>query len=254
MGGGGLILGLFVGVVLRVIIPDREAHAQVARRVASRAFRLFVWFMSLVGVLRWSLRGLEHWDRDQACLVVANHPTLIDIVFLLALFQGADCVVKAGVLRNPTWGLLVRAADYVSNEDVGLLLAEAVRRLRSGRTVIVFPEGTRTVPGQPLAFGSVAGAIAVRAGCQVLPVVITCTPPTLYKSLPWYRVPATRVDFQLRVCPPLAVAEVTGQPADLRRAAHALTRQLAAFFSRELGSGNMDVHDRAAQPAASPVR
>jgi 1-acyl-sn-glycerol-3-phosphate acyltransferase len=179
-----LFLGLYACLVLRIFFRDRSAYAQAARRIVSCAFRSFVGFMSMVGVLRWSVQGLDHWQRDRGCLVVANHPTLIDIIFLLAFFEGADCVVKASVLRNPTWKLLVRAADYVSNEDVGVLLAEAARRLQAGRTVVIFPEGTRTVPGEPLSFGAAAGAIAVRAGCECLPVLITCTPPTLYKSLP----------------------------------------------------------------------
>lgn len=253
MGVGGLFLGLYACLVLRIFFRDRSAYAQAARRIVSCAFRAFVGFMSMVGVLRWSVQGLDHWRRDRGCLVVANHPTLIDIIFLLAFFEGADCVVKASVLRNPTWRLLVRAADYVSNEDVGVLLAEAARRLQAGRTVVIFPEGTRTVPGEPLSFGAAAGAIAVRAGCECLPVFITCTPPTLYKSLPWYRVPPTRADFQLRVLPPFAVPRATGSLADVRRAAHDFTGRLAALFSREPWSGSMAAHGRGSQPPASPV-
>jgi 1-acyl-sn-glycerol-3-phosphate acyltransferase len=192
--------------------------------------------MSAVGVLRWRVDGLAHWRRDRGYLVVANHPTLIDIVFLIGFFEGADCVVKAGVLRNPFWGILVRAADYVSNDNPAELLNEAARRLQAGRTVVIFPEGTRSTPGLPLSFGSAASAIAVRAGCWCLPVVITCTPPTLYKHLAWYRVPAVRVDVLLRICAPWQVAPADGTVAGLRRAGRDLTGKLEEFYTRELGS------------------
>lgn len=248
-GIGGVILGLVAVVVLRLIIRDRGRRARVARRMVSRTFRGFVLFMSTVGVLRWSVEGAAHWKRSQGCLVVANHPTLIDVVFLLGLFEGADCVVKAGVITNPFWSMLVRTADYISNEDLGALMAETAARLRAGRTIILFPEGTRTVPGKPLAFGPLAGLIAVRTGCELLPVVITCTPPTLYKHLPWYRIPERRVDLRLRLLPTWPVALAEGAGTEQRRAARALTRELEAFFGRELGSATLAVTGRGGEPA-----
>lgn len=234
MGVGGLVLGLFAATVLRLAIRDREACARAARRLISLAFRGFVYFMSTVGVLRWSVEGLAHWQRDRACLVVANHPTLIDVVFLLALFEGADCVVKAPVLANPFWGMLVRTAGYVSNEDLGALLGETSARLQAGRTVILFPEGTRTVPGSSPVFGTMVALLAVRTGCPLLPVVITCTPSTLYKNLSWYRIPRRRVELRLRVCPAWSVERASGSSAEGRRVAQSLTRELEVFFRREL--------------------
>jgi 1-acyl-sn-glycerol-3-phosphate acyltransferase len=252
-GAGGLFLGAVVCMAMRLIIHDPDAYAQAVRRLISRTFHLFITFMWLVGVLRWRATGQEHWRRERPYLVIANHPSLIDIVFLLSYFEGADCVVKSGVIHNPAWGLLVRAADYVSNEDPAALLDECARRLGSGRTVVLFPEGTRTVPGEPLQFGSAAGAIAARSGCKCLPVVITCDPPTLYKGLPWYRVPATRPEFVLRVCPPLAARPVTGAATDQRQAAREFTRELEQFFTRQLGSAPAEVQRRGSQPAATPV-
>ena len=234
LGLGAIFLGVIVCPVMRVMIHDPQAYAQAARRLVSRSFRHFADFMAMVGVIRWSVEGMEHWQRDRPFLIIANHPTLIDVVFLLALFEGADCIVKADVLRNPCWGFLVRGAEYLSNEDMGLLLSEAASRLRSGRTVIMFPEGTRTVPGQPRAFGAAAGAIAVRAGCACLPVVITCAPPTLYKGLPWYEVPARRPQFRLRVCPAIPAPDSTA--AGQRQAARAHNDTISRFFERELGA------------------
>jgi 1-acyl-sn-glycerol-3-phosphate acyltransferase len=234
MGLGGFLLGTVACAALWLAIRDRATRTRAVRRLVSRALGVFAGFMSLVGVMRWMVTGREHWHPGRPCLVVANHPSLIDVVFLLALFEGADCVVKRDVLRNPFWGLLTRAADYVPGTDPETLLAEAARRLAEGRTVILFPEGTRSVPGSPLAFGAAAGAIAVRAGCQCLPVVVTCRPPTLYKGLPWFRVPATRADFSLRITPAWPVTRRAGSLQEQRLAARDLTERLQAFFTDEL--------------------
>lgn len=232
-GVGGFLLGVIAVVVIRVAVPAARRPAAV-RRLVSAAFRAFARFMAVVGVMRWRLEGREHWSPGRRYLVVANHPSLIDIVFLIGLFDGADCIVKGPVLRNPAFGRLARAADYVSNDDTVALVEEATRRVLAGRTVVLFPEGTRTEPGQPLRFGNLAAAIAVRAGCEVLPVVIRCEPPTLYKGLPWYRVPARQPVFTLQVCPAWPVAAQAG--ADRRQAARALTARLAAFFTAALAT------------------
>lgn len=252
-GIGGLILGGVAYLGMRLVIRDRDTYAQTIRQLISRSFRLFLGFMWVVGVLRWRVSGHEHWHRERPYLVVANHPSLIDIVFLIGYFQGADCVIKGGATRNPAWGLLVRAADYVSNESPELLLDECLRRLRAGRTVVLFPEGTRTVPGRPLQFGTGAGAIAVRSGCECLPVVISCNPPTLYKGLPWYRVPHTRPEFVLRVYPSLAARKVTDATASQRHAAREFAREMEDFFARQLGVGQPTEPDRTTQPLGTPV-
>ncbi|MCC7461674.1 MAG: 1-acyl-sn-glycerol-3-phosphate acyltransferase [Gammaproteobacteria bacterium] len=253
MGVGGLILGVVAAGGVRLAVRDPQRRARLARRLVSRLFRAFVWFMNTVGVLRWSVEGLEHWPRERGVLVVANHPTLIDVVFLIALLDGADCVVKARVLSNPFWGLITRTADYVSNEDLGTLLAEVAVRLQAGRTVIVFPEGTRTEPGAEPAFGPLASLIAVRTGCPLMPVLITCSPPTLHKHLPWYRIPERRVDLRLRLCLPWQVARSGGRAADQRRAARTLTHELEAFYRRELGSANLWDSRRHSVPPALPT-
>ena len=229
-GIGGFLLGAVLCAILRLIIHDPARYAQVVRRLVSAAFRVFVWFMATVGVLRWRVEGMPARAMADGCLVVANHPSLIDIVFLIGLFDGADCVVKADVLRNPAFGLLTRAADYVSNDDAGVFLEQSIARLQAGRTVVIFPEGTRTVPGRPLAFSTAAGAILARSGAAAIPVIISCDPPTLYKGLPWYRIPARRPTFVLRVCAPIVA--VPG--ADPRQAARDTTRYLQAFFAAEL--------------------
>jgi 1-acyl-sn-glycerol-3-phosphate acyltransferase len=233
-GVGGIILGTLAGLVMRIVIFDRELRARFARQLISRAFLAFGAFMSLLGVLRYRVHGLDHCRQGQPFLVIANHPTLIDVIFLLAIFRGADCVVKEKVVRNPFWGLLVHSAGYVSNADTGALIDEAVARLRAGRTVIMFPEGTRSMPGGPLRFKPVAASISIQAGVACLPVVVTCVPATLYKGCPWYRVPERRPElhFLLRapLSPPAAEADRTRQ----RQLARGFSSQLEAYFAGEL--------------------
>jgi hypothetical protein len=93
--------------------------------------------------------------------VLANHPTLIDVVFLISLLPNADCVVKR-VACNPFMRGPVRAAGYISNDDGAGLVDDCIAAVRAGGSLVIFPEGTRSVPGQPPRLQRGAANIAVR--------------------------------------------------------------------------------------------
>jgi 1-acyl-sn-glycerol-3-phosphate acyltransferase len=192
-GIGSVILGTLVVPLISAFVWDPERRRVRIRSVVGGAMKIFVWYMRFVGVIRYEIRGMENVKPDQAYLIIANHPSLIDVAFLLAQFPMADCVIKDRLLHNPFTRHLLHAADYISNTDPGALMDQSIARLNQGRSLILFPEGSRTVPGQPLAFKAGAAAIAVRAECPCLPVLITCEPTTLTKSDRWYRVPARQV-------------------------------------------------------------
>src|SRR5258705_8298 len=69
--------------------------------------------------------------------------------------------------------------------------------------VVVVPEGTRSPRGGLRRFQRGAAHIALKSGCPVVPIVITCRPPTLLKGQPWHEVPDRRADWVLRVGDPI---------------------------------------------------
>ena len=93
----------------------------------------------------------------------------------------------------------IRAAGYISNDGSIEMLETAVQALQEGQTLIIFPEGTRTTPGQPPNFHRGAAAIALRGAKMITPVRIAVTPTTLTKAEPWYSIPYRRFHFSLEV-------------------------------------------------------
>ncbi|MGH8722252.1 MAG: lysophospholipid acyltransferase family protein, partial [Burkholderiales bacterium] len=185
------------------------------------------------GLMTYDVEGLENIVAGRSYVIVANHPTLLDAVFLLAQFPMADCVIKEAMARNPFTRRLARAADYIPNSDPVALLESAVARLKAGRSLILFPEGTRTEPGRPLRFKAGAAAIALRSGRDCLPVVIRGDPPALGKSDRWYHIPPRRVHFSLSVHAPMS--PVRGLDAAQRGAHRSFNRRLEAWFAARLG-------------------
>ncbi len=123
-------------------------------------------------------------------LVVANHISWLDPIALLAV-QPATLLAKREVERWPVVGTLVRRAGTRFIDREGLRrLPDTVRELgallRSGASVIVFPEGTTrcSVPGGP--FRRATLQAAVDAGAPVRPVTLTYTRHGTPTTLPAY--------------------------------------------------------------------
>jgi len=228
------------GVLLRVLILPIVLHwpgpvavrRRRARRTVGRAFWLHSQFMYRAGVIRHCFEGLERLGRPGQ-LIVANHPSLVDVVYLLGHVPDANCIVKHSLWKNPCMRGPVRVAQYISNDGSADMLERAADVLREGQTLIVFPEGTRTTPGQPPVFHRGASAIAVRGAKIVTPVFITVRPTTLTKAEPWYRIPHRRVHMHLRVGDDILVSDFSnGAPAPI--ASRRLNEHLHALYAREL--------------------
>jgi len=246
-GVGGALLSFTVFPLIR-LASSRETAGRRIRCVLHQAFRLHIWLMHSFGLNSLEVHGRERLLRPGQ-LIVANHPTLIDIVHLMALVPDADCVVKRGLWRNPFLRWPVVWAGYIPNSsDSETLVRDCAETLRSGRTLIVFPEGTRTPPGQPMRLKRGAAQIALAAGCDVVPVSIVCQPLTLTKADPWYRVPPVTAHFTITVFPPVSARAYQRENETNSIAARHLTAFMAAQFAR-----GAEMAPRAQLPATAAV-
>jgi 1-acyl-sn-glycerol-3-phosphate acyltransferase len=227
-GGGALLAGALPAA--RRLGGDPAGFDLRAQRWIARGYRLFMGYMQLAGL------ALVRFEGDAArlsgpgpLLVVANHPTLVDTPLLGQRMPQADCIANPDWADNPLLSGAIAAANYVRNDAGAEAIEEGVRRLRQGRRLLIFPEGTRTplgVPLGPLRRG--AAHIALRAGVDLTPVAITCRPRTLMKGQRWHEVPDRAFELTVRVLPPLAAKQVLAGDETASIAARKLTAALEA--------------------------
>jgi len=231
-GVGSLFLGLIAYPVLWLLPGGRPQRERRMQWLIHRSFRVFAGFMQAVGVIVVDLRQPERLPTEGPSLVIANHPTLIDYVLLVAHMPQADVVVKRSHWSNPFTRGVVRGAGYVPNDTGEVTLGACLERLRAGRIVLLFPEGTRAPRGGLGPFQRGAAHVALTAGIPALPVTITCCPPGLMRGQPWYDVPESPMQFTLDVgesIPTLAEDEGRG------RASRRLTAAYREHFAKGLG-------------------
>lgn len=227
-----------VAVVLTSAAPDAEARRRFTARL-NRGFRPFLFFLRRAGLIAFEPTRLPEGYGERAFLMVANHPTLLDVLLVLAAHPELVSVVKASWYRSPLLGPLLRRSAHVPGPghdgDRTEGDAPVVRRieaaLEAGAPVLVFPEGTRSSPTHLSRFRRGAIEAAVRARVPILPLFIDVDPPVLTKGWRPWDFPDRRPTYAFEWLDPIA-------PEALAAGSHTLTRQLSqsyqALFARTL--------------------
>ncbi len=230
-GIGGLLAGVIVFPVIKLVPVNHIDKMRLAQRYVQANFYFFIGFMHRSGIMTYKIRGLEKLNR-RGQLIIANHPTLIDIVFLISRISSARCVAKASLLRNPFMRGAILNAGYISNKDLKVLTGDCVACLRNGSTLIIFPEGTRSVPGKPYKFQPSAAAIALRSNAILTPVILNCTPNTLTKTNKWYQIPHRRFHLEMQVGDDIVLDSFLNKQPESTAVRH-LNRYLQDYFSQK---------------------
>lgn len=135
---------------------------------------------------RLTVSGLENIPRGRPVVFASNHASQFDIPALyLALNVQFRFLVKKELFRIPLFGTAMLKAGYIPIDRSGgraavLSIRKAAEKIRSGTSVVVFPEGTRSVDGRLGPFKPGGMQLAIQAGCPIVPVAISGS----YKVLP----------------------------------------------------------------------
>ena len=143
---------------------------------AHRCARAWAWLILRTSGVRVSVRGIERLDRSRSYVFAANHQSIYDIpiVFSALPFQ-LRIVAKQSLGRIPFMGWHLHLAGHLlvdrSRPGAGVVKKMA-RLVGEHHSLIVFPEGTRSIDGQVQRFKGGSFALAVEAGVPVVPITI----------------------------------------------------------------------------------
>lgn len=135
-------------------------------------FRFFINWLRTTRSLVLDDSGMESLRGVKGTIFVANHPSLVDAIFLVGLLPPVACIMRANLLHNPILGGGARLAGYVTNESGAALVRQAAAMIASGGNLLIFPEGTRTSSSQLHPFKHGFALIAVRTNAPVQTLVI----------------------------------------------------------------------------------
>ena len=170
-GVGAVILAVFVFPFIRLFTLRRKDFGVVARAYVSHTFRVFLGFLNILHV---SIRKVENEDdyrNIHSKIIIANHPSLLDFVYIMSLVPNSTCIVRGGLTKTPLRGVIKQA--YITNTTTFEDMCVECKKLTDiGCNVIIFPEGTRTPRHGKNNYKKGAERIALYCGCDVQPIFI----------------------------------------------------------------------------------
>lgn len=168
-GLGAFLLGIFVLPVMHIIWRRKKDFQRQARKLVCALFKFFVGVMTLMGIVRLKVQGKEKLNKLGGCVVVANHPSLLDVVMLISQIPNADCIVNSYLKKNIVSAVVTNL--YITNDHkYKELIGLCKETINEGNALIIFPEGTRSKPWGQNQYKKGAARVALAAECPVVPV------------------------------------------------------------------------------------
>ena len=227
-----------VAMLLYPVLPARVGRS-LGRSVIAFAYRSFWATASAIGMMRIDASCLDALRDERGVIFVANHPTMLDALLLVARLPRSACIMKADLMRNIFLGAGARLARYIRNDSARTMVRLAVEDLKNGGQLVIFPEGTRTVMPPLNAFRPGVTLIAKLAQAPIQTVFIDTDSPYLGKGWPLWRVPPLPIVFRLRL----------GQRFAPQQDSDALLHEIEQYFRHPIEQRASD-----AQPACQTSR
>lgn len=194
-----------------------------------------IWGRSILAVagVRVRLYGSEGLDRKAPCIFMANHQSNFDIPVLLAhLPVQFRWIAKAELFRIPIMGRAMRGGGYIpidrrNRAAAFRSLEEAAQAVRGGKSIVIFPEGTRSRDGRLQPFKKGGFMLALAARVPIVPVAIAGT----YEIMPKGRLLVQPRPVALRIGRPIETVGFS------RATKEELMRQVAAALASLAAAG-----------------
>ena len=166
-------------------IRPQSKFDKFGRRFISSSMQFFIGIMRTLRIVKLEVNDREFYKNLESKIVIANHPSLLDVVMLLSLIPNADCIVNAHLTYSVVGGVIRRL--YILNSlDFDDLLKACSESMNKGHCLIIFPEGTRTPRTGTPVIKRGAARVALDSGRNILPLHIGGTDKFgLGKKDPW---------------------------------------------------------------------
>ena len=223
-------LALFpVALVLWAATLPFDRRKVVLHQFTNLWASLYTWVNPLWPV---TVEGREKIRRGETYVMVANHLSLLDILVMHRLLRHFKWVSKIENFRIPFVGWNMRLNRYIElrrgdRDSVVQMMADCERTLRSGSSILMFPEGTRSRDGTLQAFKTGAFELALRTQTPILPIAIEGTSNALPKR-----------GFVLQGHHPIRIRVLDPIPPEsfAHLSAKELAEQTRALYAEQLGS------------------
>jgi 1-acyl-sn-glycerol-3-phosphate acyltransferase len=187
---------------------------------------------NIIPVWKIKIEGREKASGDATYVIIANHQSVLDILLINCLRYRFKWISKIENTKIPVLGWYLKMAGYLTvdrgnEESKAELLENALACLKKGNSVMIFPEGTRSLNGEIGFYKRGAFLLALQAGVPILPVLIDGTSEILPKHGLKF---GSGYNVHIKVLDPVSPEEFDTDNPDL------LALRLSTIMKSELGN------------------
>ena len=159
--------------------------------------------------IRVRAKGQENIDAQIPRIYMTNHQSYFDILALLAyLTVDFKFILKQELMKIPLFGFAMRGAGYIGIErgdprKAVQSINRAAEKIKGGASVVIFPEGTRSIDGKLQAFRKGGFHLALKSGCDIVPVAIINS----YRIVPKGSLRINKGSFGIHIGKPISVRD-----------------------------------------------
>ena len=142
-----------------------------------------LWARGVIFLLKWivgithQIEGLDNLP-SEPCLIVSNHQSAWETITYLLFFPEVAIITKIELLKIPIFGAFLKRSPMIPiDRDAGTkalrqMVEEGQLALEQGRSILIFPEGTRQAPGTPIEFKRGVELLYSKLNAPLLPVAM----------------------------------------------------------------------------------
>lgn len=215
---GAFIIGWIIFPILGLRYKGSERRRKFAL-IIHNSWKFFISVMEKSKMIKVNITGGSLVD-IKGRVVVASHPSLIDIILLIGNMPNSLCLVKNGILKNPFMSNIVKSLYIINDIDPEVFQKSCLEALNEGYNIIIFPTGTRTLPGEDVKVHKGAAQIAIASGVDIVPIKIQTDSPFLMKNHCPLHAGDKTVNYTLTVLPEIKLSDFPKELTDIKLRNH----------------------------------
>lgn len=158
-------------ILLCLVLPFEWRYA-----VSNVWIKCLFWVLKTTCGLVYEVKGLENIPKNQACIILSKHQSAWETVALRLFLPTQTALLKKSLLWIPLGGWALATLKPIAidrknqREALKTLIRQGTSRLKEGLFIVIFPEGTRTAPGENKKFNAGGALLAEKSGYPVIPL------------------------------------------------------------------------------------
>lgn len=210
---GAVFIGCILFPILSVKYKDKERRKYFAQ-IIHNSWEFFITVMEKSGEIKVHIDG--NLLNIKGKIVVASHPSFIDIILLIGNMQPSLCLAKKSILKNPIMRNIVKSLYIINDIDPEEFKKSAVEALNDGYNIVIFPTGTRTLPGEKIKIHKGAAQISIASGIDIIPIKIETDYPFLIKNHFPLDANNKTVNYKLTVRPAIKLSDFESDISEIK--------------------------------------